>query len=72
MAAQTLGKIFEKITVGVPLKVAVAEFERNYIRRVLTGTGGRKSRAAAILGLSRKALWEKLRTEGSPENDTVK
>jgi DNA-binding NtrC family response regulator len=56
----------------VPLKVAVAEFERNYIRRVLTGTGGRKSRTAAILGLSRKALWEKLREEGSTEDDAVK
>jgi transcriptional regulator with PAS, ATPase and Fis domain len=72
IAAQTLGTIFEKITVGVPLKVAVAEFERNYIRRVLTGTGGRKSRTAAILGLSRKALWEKLREEGSTEDDAVK
>jgi DNA-binding NtrC family response regulator len=72
IAAQTLGTIFEKITVGVPLKVAVAEFERNYIRRVLTGTGGRKSRTAAILGLSRKALWEKLREEGSIEDDAVK
>jgi DNA-binding NtrC family response regulator len=69
---QSLGTIFEKITVGVPLKVAIAEFERNYIRRVLTETGGRKSRAAAILGLSRKALWEKLRTEGSGEKDAVK
>ena len=72
MAAQPLGTIFEKITVGVPLKVAVAEFERNYIRRVLTGTGGRKSRAAEILGLSRKALWEKLREDGSAEDGVAK
>ena len=71
VAAPSLGTIFEKITVGVPLKVAVTEFERNYIRRVLTGTGGRKSRAAAILGLSRKALWKRLREDGSGEDDAV-
>lgn len=71
-AAQPLGTIFEKINVGVPLKVAVAEFEHNYIRRVLTGTGGRKSRAAEILGLSRKALWKRLREDGAGEDDAVK
>lgn len=57
-----LGTLFEKITVGVPLKEAISEFERHYIERVLDATGGRKSKAAEILGLSRKALWEKLRT----------
>lgn len=58
---QQLGTIFEKITVGKPLKEAVAEFERRYIQRALDSTGGRKSRAAEILGLSRQALWDKLR-----------
>lgn len=58
---QQLGTIFEKITVGKPLKEAVVEFERRYIERVLDSTGGRKSRAAEILGLSRQALWDKLR-----------
>jgi DNA-binding NtrC family response regulator len=56
-----LGAIFEKITVGMPLKEAMSEFERRYIERVLSSTGGRKARAAEILGLSRKALWDKLR-----------
>jgi DNA-binding NtrC family response regulator len=60
---QQLGTIFEKITVGMPLKEAVAEFERRYIERVLASTGGRKSRAAEILGLSRQALWDKLRED---------
>jgi len=58
---QQIGTIFEKVSVGVPLKEAVAEFERRYIERVLDATGGRKSRAAEILGLSRQALWDKLR-----------
>jgi DNA-binding NtrC family response regulator len=71
-AIQPLGTVFEKINVGVPLKVAVAEFERNYIRRVLMSTGGRKSRAAEILGLSRKALWKRLCEESSGEADAVK
>lgn len=60
---QPLGTIFEKITVGTPLKEAVAEFERRYIERVLSSTGGRKSRTAEILGLSRQALWDKLRED---------
>lgn len=56
-----LGTIFEKITVGMPLKEAVAEFERRYIERVLASVGGRKGHAAEVLGLSRKGLWDKLR-----------
>lgn len=56
-----IGTIFEKISVGMPLKDALAEFERRYIQRVLDGTGGRKGRCAEILGLSRQALWDKLR-----------
>jgi len=58
---QQIGTIFEKISVGMPLKEALAEFERRYIERVLAGTGGRKGRCAEILGLSRQALWDKLR-----------
>jgi len=62
-----LGTIFEKITVGMPLKEAVAEFEMHYIRRVLEATGGRKNSTAEILGLSRKSLWEKLRESDTAE-----
>ena len=60
-----IGTIFEKIKVGMPLKEALAEFERRYIQRVLAGTGGRKGRCAEILGLSRQALWDKLRENSS-------
>jgi len=50
-----------------PLGEAVGEFEREYIQRVLERTGGHKGRAAALLGISRKSLWERLRelTSGS-------
>jgi DNA-binding NtrC family response regulator len=46
----------------LPLSVAVREFERNHLRRALTATGGKRVKAAELLGISRKSLWEKLRT----------
>ena len=48
-----------------PLSVAVARFEREYLRRALGAAGGNKTRAARLLGMSRKHLWEKLRRLGS-------
>jgi two-component system response regulator AtoC len=50
-----------------PLASALARFERQYIKRVLERTGGHRGRAAALLGISRKALWTRLRGEGEPE-----
>jgi len=44
-----------------PLGEAVGQFERQYIQRALDQTGGHKGRAAALLGISRKSLWERLR-----------
>ncbi len=44
-----------------PLAMAVAAFEREYVRRALDAAGGNKTRAAQLLGISRKHLWEKLR-----------
>ena len=38
--------------------------ERRYIAFVLKETRGNQSRAAAILGISRKALWEKRKRYG--------
>lgn len=58
-----LGTQFERFTIGMPLKTATAEFERRYIERVLSAAGGQKGRAATILGISRKALWERLREQ---------
>ena len=37
------------------------EAETRHIRRVLKHTGGHRGRAAKILGISRKNLWEKMR-----------
>lgn len=53
-----------------PLASATAQFERQYIRRVLALADGHRSRAAALLGMSRKALWVRLREDGEPEEDS--
>ena len=43
------------------------EYEREYLMRTLTRTKGRRSEAAALLGISRKTLWEKLKSYGVDE-----
>ncbi len=44
---------------GTARKPSLQEMERDYIREILQFTRGRKSQAAAILGISRKTLLEK-------------
>jgi len=56
-----VGSLFESFSVDRPLKEAVVEFEDRYIAKVLKSTGGNKTKAAGILGLSRQMLWEKIR-----------
>jgi two-component system, NtrC family, response regulator AtoC len=53
----------------LPLGEAVEQFEQEYIRRALAKAGGHRGRAAALLGISRKSLWERLRdaARGSDE-----
>ena len=45
----------------LPLGEALERFEQQYIRRALAEAGGHRGRAAALLGISRKSLWERLR-----------
>jgi DNA-binding NtrC family response regulator len=49
-----------KQTAVVPLARVVAEAERGHIESILRLTGGNRSKAADLLGISRKTLWEKI------------
>src|SRR4029077_10365495 len=44
-----------------PLVAAAREFEKAHLRRAVAATGGKRVKAAEMLGISRKSLWEKLR-----------
>jgi DNA-binding NtrC family response regulator len=52
-----------------PLADAVQDFERAYLARALELNGGRRAETAQLLGISRKSLWQKLRKQGSGEDD---
>ena len=52
-----------------PLGVALKEFERDYLLRVVSQFGGKRIQIAESLGISRKNLWEKLRTHGIDQTD---
>lgn len=47
-----------------PLTVAMADHERAELHRALRVTQGNRTEAARLLGISRKALWEKLKRLG--------
>lgn len=54
--------ICEKIMELKPLGEAVGIFEKEYIQNVLKATKGKKGQAADMLGISRKNLWEKIKS----------
>jgi DNA-binding NtrC family response regulator len=43
-----------------PLAFVMAQFEKDYIERTLQMAGGERRKAAEMLGISRKNLWEKM------------
>jgi len=51
---------------GRERRLSLKDVEQAYIRFVLEQTGGSQTRAASVLGISRKALWEKRRRFGIP------
>jgi two-component system NtrC family response regulator len=53
--------------VEVPVGTTLDEAGRMIILQTLAAAGGNKSRAAKILGISRKALYDRLRSYGNPE-----
>src|SRR2546425_50271 len=48
----------------LPRGLSLADAEREYVRHTLNDTGGNIQRAAEILGISRKNLWEKRKKYG--------
>lgn len=55
-----IAKIREKKTSLTSLQEIIAEAEQNHIIKILKLTKSNRSRAAEILGISRKTLWEKI------------
>jgi len=51
---------------GRDRRPSLREVEQTYIRYVLEQVNGNQTRAALVLGISRKALWEKRRRYGIP------
>jgi DNA-binding NtrC family response regulator len=49
---------------GVDRRPTLEDVERRYIELTLAYARGNQTRAAAILGISRKALWEKRKRFG--------
>jgi DNA-binding NtrC family response regulator len=53
-----------------PLHIALREFEREYLLRAMAQASSKRVRAAELLGISRKSLWEKLRLHGISDAET--
>jgi len=51
-----------------PLLAVMRQTEREHLCRALAVAGGRRQRAAELLGISRKNLWQKLRAHGLSES----
>jgi DNA-binding NtrC family response regulator len=62
---------FSAMPGSVPFR-PLAEEESAYIRRVLASVGGNKSRAAEILGIDRKTIRDKLKSENGEINEIGK
>jgi len=61
IASSQSGAARESMEEGLSLKQAIRRFERQFIEAVLEKNGGSRTRTAAALGISRRALSEKLR-----------
>lgn len=57
---ETGGDVIQCFQTGLPLREALRDFELRFISRVLDEENGNRTKTAKRLGVSRKALWEKL------------
>lgn len=63
----TLRKLICESDTEDVLQLTLAEVEKRHIHRVLASTGGNKTRAARILGIDTKTLYNKLKSYQSAE-----
>jgi DNA-binding NtrC family response regulator len=56
----------QALWLGRDRRPSLREVEETYIRYILEQVGGSQTRAAALLGISRKSLWERRRRFGIP------
>jgi len=56
-----------EMATDINLRQAVQELERTLIRKALEQAGGNRSRAAALLGISRRALFRKMSIQQVPQ-----
>ena len=60
-------RLVAEASIDEALKLPLAEIEKRHIRRVLASTGGNKTRAARVLGIDTKTLYNKLKSYQSSE-----
>lgn len=65
--AAAMRKFIREGEVEDVLQLTLAEVEKRHIHRVLASTGGNKTRAARILGIDTKTLYNKLKSYQSAE-----
>lgn len=61
---QEIRQLDQNDTADFSLSMAVAKAEYHCLKDALSQTSGNRTKAAEILGISRKNLWEKLKTHG--------
>ena len=67
--SSAIRKVLASSTDEEVLKLPLAEVEKRHIMRVLASTSGNKTRAARVLGIDTKTLYNKLKSYRS--SDTV-
>ena len=60
-------RLIAENSIEATLTLPLAEVEKRHIQRVLASTGGNKTRAARILGIDTKTLYNKLKSYKSSE-----
>ena len=67
-SASDLRQLVSENSTEEVLRLPLAEIEKRHIMRVLSSTGGNKTRAARVLGIDTKTLYNKLKAYRSSED----